>query len=207
MTEIRSFRTVFELERRIYRVDRLRLNPGGIPVRGLVYFLVLLSGGLVVGHLPVLNAVARALPWYVSDVALPAASASLLTMVRIEGRPFHVAVQALLFHGFGPRRLVGWRACRAGDSTIGLASGSRWWPPDILFLPDGSDRVVRRLRYRGSGAVLVSVDHSLEGPDTASRCGRLRRLVPGSELRLHQGGDEGREVVVVLARRTCLRTG
>jgi hypothetical protein len=32
--EIRSFRRVFDLERRIYRVDRLRLNPGGIPVRG-----------------------------------------------------------------------------------------------------------------------------------------------------------------------------
>lgn len=207
MTEIRSYRTVFELERRIYRVDRLRLNPGGIPVRGLVYFLVLLTGGLVVAHLPVLGAVARALPWYVFDVALPAVSASLLTMVRIEGRPFHVAVQALLRHGCGPRQLVGWRACRASDCTAAVAGRSGWWPPDILFLPDGSDRVIRRLRYRGSGAVLVSVDHGLEAPDMVSWRGRLRRLVPGSQLRLHQGGDEGRETVVALARRTCLKTG
>ena len=37
--EIRSYRAVFDLERRIYRVDRLRLNPGGVPVRGVVYCL------------------------------------------------------------------------------------------------------------------------------------------------------------------------
>ena len=42
--EIRSYRRVFDLERRIYRVDRLRLNPGGVPVRGVVYFLVILVG-------------------------------------------------------------------------------------------------------------------------------------------------------------------
>ncbi len=44
MIEIRSYRAVFDLERRIYRVDQLRLNPGGIPVRGVVYFLAILAG-------------------------------------------------------------------------------------------------------------------------------------------------------------------
>ena len=34
--EVRSYRTVFDLERRLYRIDRLRLNPGGVPVRGIV---------------------------------------------------------------------------------------------------------------------------------------------------------------------------
>ena len=34
LMEVRSYRRVFDLERRIYRVDRLRLNPGGVPVRG-----------------------------------------------------------------------------------------------------------------------------------------------------------------------------
>ena len=41
--EIRSYRAVFDLERRIYRIDRLRLNPAGVPVRGIVYFLALLA--------------------------------------------------------------------------------------------------------------------------------------------------------------------
>ncbi len=35
MMEIRSYRRVFDLERRIYQVDRLRLNPSGVPVRGV----------------------------------------------------------------------------------------------------------------------------------------------------------------------------
>ena len=30
-SEIRSYRRVFDLERRIYSIDRLRLNPGGVP--------------------------------------------------------------------------------------------------------------------------------------------------------------------------------
>ena len=38
MMEIRSYRRVFDLERRVYSVDRLRLNPSGVPVRGIVYF-------------------------------------------------------------------------------------------------------------------------------------------------------------------------
>ena len=46
--EIRSYRAVFDLERRIYRVDRMRLNPAGVPVRGIVYFLALLAAIVVV---------------------------------------------------------------------------------------------------------------------------------------------------------------
>ena len=43
MIEIRSYRRVFDLERRVYSVDRLRLNPGGVPVRGIVYLLAILA--------------------------------------------------------------------------------------------------------------------------------------------------------------------
>ena len=73
LMEIRSYRRVFDLERRIYRVDRLRLNPGGIPVRGVVYFLAILAATLIAGRLPLLASVARLLPWYLRDLALPAA--------------------------------------------------------------------------------------------------------------------------------------
>ena len=38
MIEIRSYRRVFDLERRIYSIDRVRLNPGGVPVRGVDVF-------------------------------------------------------------------------------------------------------------------------------------------------------------------------
>jgi hypothetical protein len=149
--EIRSYRRVFDLERRIYRVDRLRLNPGGIPVRGVVYFLAILASALMAARLPLLGSGARLLPWYLGDLALPAASAALLTMIRVEGRPFHVAARALVRYRIGPRRVAGARRC-AGP-------GERWRPQEIVLLPDGSDSRMRRMRYTGPGAVLVSVEH------------------------------------------------
>jgi hypothetical protein len=149
--EIRSYRAVFDLERRIYRIDQLRLNPGGIPVRGVVYFLAILLGTLIAGGLPLVGEVVGALPWYLRDLALPIASATVLSVIRIEGRPFHLAAYALLRYGAGPRQLAGGRPCDA--------PGACWRPEEILLLPDGSDGRMRRLRYTGPGAVLVTVEH------------------------------------------------
>jgi hypothetical protein len=145
MSEIRSYRSVFDLERRIYRVDRVRLNPGGIPVRGVLYFLALLLALALAARAPLLGDAMRAAPWYVREIALPALGAGLLTLVRVEGRPFHLAAAALLAHALGPRYLCG-LAPRA-------APGRRWLPEDLLVLPDGSDARLRRLRYTGPGAV------------------------------------------------------
>ncbi|HYM56144.1 MAG TPA: hypothetical protein VES97_12340 [Solirubrobacteraceae bacterium] len=153
--EIRSYRRVFDLERRIYRVDRLRLNPGGLPVRGIVYFLAILSASLIAGGLPLLGALVRALPWYLRDLALPGASAAVLSVIRVEGRPFHLAALALVRYRTGPRRLAGLRPCEA--------AGARWRADDIVILPDGSDGRMRRLRYTGPGAVLVAVEHERAG--------------------------------------------
>ena len=154
--EVRSYRRVFDLERRIYRVDRLRLNPAGIPVRGIVYFLVILGLALLTARLPLLALVANELPWYLRDVALPAGCAALLTVIRIEGRPFHLAAQALFRHRAGSRRLSGLRPC--GPSSCAFP-GARWLPEQIVMLPDGSEGRMRRLRYTGPGAVLVAVAH------------------------------------------------
>ena len=90
VVEIRSYRTVFELERRVYRIDRLRLPPGGIPMRGAVYGIALdARDGAGVDAAPrrgdrVDAAVVSARPR-----GLPMALAALLTVVRVEGRPFH----------------------------------------------------------------------------------------------------------------------
>ncbi len=151
MTEIRSYRTVFDLERRIYRVDRLRLNPGGVPVRGIVYFLALLAVMLFATQLPLIGLLVRALPWYMLDVAVPGATAALLTLIRIEGRSFHLAALALLRYASGPRELTGLRPRVAADR--------RWHLQELLLLVDGSDSRLRHLRYVGPGAVLVSAAH------------------------------------------------
>ena len=59
---IRSYRRVFDIERRIYRVDRIRLNPGGVPVRGVIYFLAMLLAVLVLERLPLVSAIGGTLP-------------------------------------------------------------------------------------------------------------------------------------------------
>jgi hypothetical protein len=186
--EIRSYRRVFDLERRIYRIDRLRLNPGGVPVRGVIYFLATLTTALIAGRLPLLATVARVLPWYVSDLAVPAGSAAILTLIRVEGRPFHLAARALLRHWTGPHRLASGRRC--------AATGERWCPEEIVLLPDGSDGRMRRMRYTGPGAVLVSVRHELASS-------AAERTWPGCGLR----GRRRALILYELPGRGVLRRG
>jgi hypothetical protein len=151
MIEIPSYRRVFELERRIYRIDRLRLNPSGVPVRGVVYFLVLVGASVLAGAMPLVAVLAHALPWYVRALILPGTGAGLMAVIRIEGRPFHTAARALLGYRRSPRRL----ACLVRASSVGTC----WLPQDIVLLPDGSDARMRRMSYIGPGAALVTVDH------------------------------------------------
>lgn len=151
MTEIRSYRTVFDLERRIYRVDRLRLNPGGVPVRGIVYFLTIAVAMLFAERLPLIGMFVRTLPWYVLNVGLPGAGATLFTLIKIEGRSFHLAARSVFRYSVGPRELSGLRPR--------VASDRRWSLQELVVLADGSDARLRRMRYTGPGAVLVRSAH------------------------------------------------
>lgn len=197
--EIRSYRAVFDLERRIYRIDRLRLNPSGVPVRGIVYFLALLAAVVVCARVPPLRVLTGALPWYFLYVALPGASAALLTVIAIDGRPAHLAAQALLRHRISSRQSVGLRARRAGWGAA--EPGARWRPQEILMLPDGSDARLRRLRYTGPGAVLVTVAHErIESPALARRRSRL------TLRELSDRCPPARGQVIALAARARLRT-
>jgi hypothetical protein len=164
MTEIRSYRNVFELERRIYRIDRLRLNPAGVPLRGVAYFAAILAMALLAGALPLIGVAVRLLPWYVRELAVPGALSALLTTIKVEGRTFHLAALALLGYAAGARELSGVRPRTRADR--------RWCPQELVLLADGSDSRLRRMRYTGPGAVLVSAAHVR----AVWRSGPLRRL-------------------------------
>ena len=73
--EVRSFRSVFALERRIYRIDTLRLNPSGIPLRGICYAAALVVVALVAGAVPPTAWLDPLIPWYVRDLGAPLAAA------------------------------------------------------------------------------------------------------------------------------------
>jgi hypothetical protein len=151
VTEIRSFRRVFDLERRIYTIDKLRLNPAGVPVRGVVYALALLAAILLASRVPVTRSLLGALPWYLREIALPAGAATVLATIRVDGRTFHLAARAHLRLLTAPRSVSG----LSRPSAVGV----RWQAPDLLFLPDGSDHRLRAIRYHGPGAVLIRAPH------------------------------------------------
>lgn len=204
MIEIRSYRRVFDLERRIYSVDQLRLNPGGIPVRGVVYFLALVAVGLVLGSMPVTGFVVATLPWYLRDIALPVALAAVLSVIRIEGRVFHLAAYALVRHRLTPRWLAGGHGCD-GPAV-------RWQPSELVLLPDGSDSRMRRMRYTGPGAVLVCLEHSREGrvvergTTGVARWG-ARRAVTLTQLAPPRAIDQAQVIALGPGARLDVRAG
>lgn len=190
--DIRSYRKVFDLERRIYRIDRLRLNPGGIPVRGVVYFLAVLLALQVLGMLPLSGLLIHMFPWYMRYIGVPSALAALLTLIRVEGRSFHVAALALLRFLHAPRHLQGLHPC--------APLGARWHPPELLFLPDGSDAQLRRLRFTGPGAALVTVPH-----ERAVLASAPLRSRPRLTLRaLPAGRSLAKGQVIELRRGVCM---
>jgi hypothetical protein len=202
--EIRSYRRVFDLERRIYSIDRVRLNPGGVPVRGVMYFLALLALALVVADLPLMGALARHAPWYLRAIALPGAGATVLSAIRLEGRTFHLAAHALLRYRLGPRWLAGMRRCgRPGDL---------WQPGEMLILPDGSDSRLRHLRYTGPGAVLVVIEHERSGRAVERGSAGTARRGPGAALRLRQAAgarqlDRGQVIALASGARLLVTAG
>jgi len=157
----------------IYRIDRLKLNPAGIPLRGIVYFLVILAVGLLARRLPLLGVLAQAPPWYARDLVMPGALAALLTLIKIEGRSFHLAALALLRYACGPREL-------ATGLRPRVATDRRWRLDELLVIADGSDARLRRFRYIGPGAVLVRTAHVR----TVRRLGPIGRLARSPSMTL-----------------------
>jgi hypothetical protein len=177
--EIRSYRAVFDLERRLYRIDRYRLNPSGVPVRGVVYVLAAVLAVLVGQRVPLLGSALAALPWQARYVALPCLWGVLLTIVRIDGRPGHAALAGVLRYALAPRFTSAFAPCPR--------PGGRWTPPRLASLVDGSGGGRVRLRFRGPGAVRVAAAHRVE-----QRGSRLRLTVAGGPA-----GDVPTRAIVV----------
>jgi hypothetical protein len=196
--EIRSYRRVFDLERRIYRIDQLRLNPSGIPVRAVVYFLAIVAIAIAATRAPVIAAAAAPVPWYVRDLVAPALLAWLLAAVRIDGRPFHVAAHAFVARWDTPHGIATVRRRDPVDAWL------RWRPPPLLMLADGSDHRLRSVNYRGPGAARVTACHAYNANERGV-ARRLRRH-PIVLVRSARAQDTGVcAQVIVLGRRAEVR--
>jgi hypothetical protein len=188
--EICSYRRVFALERRIYRIDQLRLNPGGVPVRGIVYSLVAVGVALACTRLPILSVLAGPVPWFLRDVALPLACGALLTVASIDGRRFEHAAGALLNYTLTARTPILLRAPRSARAR------PRWHAPDLLMLPDGSDHRLRRLRFTGPGVAHVLAPHECRRTGRVAALRMRRRALVA--VRAAQAGERAAGRVIVL---------
>lgn len=155
---VRSHRGDFEFERRLYYIPLepgnrrvLRLNPSGIPVRGIVYGLVGIAAMAAATQLPLLSALLGLVPWPVTTLLMPCVTAAFLAVVKPGGRAFHVAARALVGHLLGAKSLHAFRPC----PPLGRA----WRPPALLMLASGAEPVCRRLRFTGPGEFWIGRAH------------------------------------------------
>lgn len=133
---LRSYRLAFEMERRIFRLDRFRIPvPYGLPLRGLAYWLILVAAVGLLDGLPLTGSVLGALPWPLRFVLLPGAGAYWLCQPRPDGRLAHEAIAAHVVYRCSPRRLV---AFSGAPST-----GAPEWSPMAVVADERGTSFVR----------------------------------------------------------------
>jgi hypothetical protein len=146
--EIRSFRVVFDLERRIHRVDRWRLPfPYGLPLRSVAYAVAALAVVTMASRLPGLETMMSILPAPARLVLPPVAISYVLTRVHVDGRSAHAGAGAWLGYACRPHRILAWRA--AGEPGRVERLG------DVVVAPDAGGVRVRRGVVRGPATVVL----------------------------------------------------
>ena len=146
--EIRSYRVCFELDRRIYRLERWRLPvPWGLPLRSIGYASAALVAILFAQGLPLLGVLIGALPAPVRLCLLPIGIAYALTVVRVDGRPAHSALLALARFRLAPRWIAAYSRCHSLGAVARLG--------ELCLAPDGRDTRLRRGRIKGPATVLL----------------------------------------------------
>ena len=147
--EIRSYRVVFSLERRLHRVDRFRIPlPYGLPLRSVGYAALLFALVLLLGRVPGLGAAVGSLPTPIRFAVIPGVGSFLLTRVRIDGRPAGAAGISVIGFLAQPRQLAAWRP-RRWDRVVRVA--------DLTVAPGAEGPFIRRGVVRGPCEVLLQV--------------------------------------------------
>src|SRR4051794_5733040 len=161
---IRSYRRVFEVDRRIYRVDRWALPvPGGVPLRALGYFaatalLMVLLGDLVAFVSPPLR-----------FVVVPLAVAVLGTQAAPDGRTAHRFAWDWLRLRLRARRRSAGRVVRLEDEPVR-------WDGSLPVRWDADGAELHRAVVRGPARVRFNV------PTTLGEAGGSVVLCAGTEL-------------------------
>jgi TcpE family len=181
---IRSYRRVFQVDRRIYRVDRWALPvPGGVPLRGVGYFAATLVVLVVCGSLPGVGALVGALSPPLRYVVLPLAVAVAGTQAAPDGRSAHRFAWDWLRFCLRARR-------RCAGRMVPLEGEPVTWDRGLGVCWDGHGAALHRARVHGPARVTFGVPVEL-----AVRRGRLVA---------RRGSHEAAPQAVVLGGREIL---
>src|SRR3954469_20107203 len=148
---IRSYRRVFEVDRRIYRVDSWALPvPGGVPLRAVGYFFATLLLVLVLDRLPLVADISAPIRF----VVIPLAVAVLGTQVAPDGRAAHrFALDWLRLR---------WRARRrSAGRGIGLEDEPIAWHAELPVRWDTDGAELHPGRVRGPARLTFAVPTEL----------------------------------------------
>jgi hypothetical protein len=148
---IRSYRRVFEVDRRIYRVDRWALPvPGGVPLRAVAYFVAALLAVLMGGSLPGIRELVAGVSSPLRFVVAPLAVAVLGTQAAPDGRVAHRFAWDWLRLRLRARR-------RCGERVVALEGEPMTWHGELALHWDGEGAQLRRGRVRGPVRVTFNV--------------------------------------------------
>ena len=146
---LHSYRRVFRVERRLYRIEDWRLPlPGGIPLRAIVYFFAAELAVLVLARAPGTGLALAVLPVEWRFGVLPIACAMAGWWISPDGRPAHRFAATWL------RARLTRRRRRAGLAV--RAEGERLATPERLAIRPGvpGSRALRA-RVRGPAAIAL----------------------------------------------------
>jgi hypothetical protein len=184
--QIQSFRVVFDLERRIHRIDRFRVPlPYGLPLRSVAYGAATLAGVLLLQQLAGTRQLLGVLPPPARFVLLPLAISYGLTRLRLDGRSAHAAAGCWLRYLAGPRDLVAFDRVDP-RRQVRLA--------DLAMAPDAAGGTWRRGAVHGPADVVVAVG-------TAER----RRLRATELRRTGSSTTRGDRLIVGVGERLIIR--
>jgi hypothetical protein len=177
---IRSYRRVFEVDRRIYRVDRWALPvPGGVPLRAVGYFATTLLLVILLGSLPATGELIGAISAPLRFVVIPLAVAVLGSQAAPDGRAAHRFATDWVRYRLRARR-------RCGEQSVPLEGEPVLWHGELGVCPDEHGSQLARGRVTGPARITFNVPVELRGlvarPASEGRRGDAVVLCPGERL-------------------------
>jgi hypothetical protein len=202
--QLRGYRRVFRIERRLFRFDRWRIPyPHGVPLRGIGYFLVIELSVFALWRLPLFGQLVGLWSPAISFLGLPLVGAFLLMQGRIDGRPPHHVLASLLRWSINPRCLAGLSPCpREREEVLPLEEVVVAFDARESFLVRGRIKGPAKVTFRYPAVVRVEGARPwVRDPEKrAARARRYRvRRRRGAAPMLRGkvvGVPEGRELVV-----------